>query len=62
MLVDRKVFHIEDNNRRDQRHFRFGTTETSRGVPMLLALVALDEVDFVGLEREVLLLLPLESP
>jgi hypothetical protein len=29
---------------------------------MLLALVALDEVDFAGLEREVLLLLPFESP
>jgi hypothetical protein len=28
---------------------------------MLLALVALDDVDFAGLEREVLLLLPLES-
>lgn len=29
---------------------------------MLSALVALDEVDFAGLEREVLLLLPLEVP
>ena len=29
---------------------------------MLLALVALDEVDFAGLEREVLLLLPFEFP
>jgi hypothetical protein len=59
-FVDRKVFIIEANNRRDQCRFRFGTFETSQGVPMLLALVALDEVDFAGLEREVLLLLPLE--
>jgi hypothetical protein len=29
---------------------------------MLLALVAIDETDFAGLEREVLLLLPLEFP
>jgi hypothetical protein len=29
---------------------------------MLLALVALDEVDSAGLEREVLLLLPFEFP
>jgi hypothetical protein len=61
-FVDRKVFIIEANNRRDQCRFRFGTFETSQGVPMLLALVALDEVDFAGLEREVLLLLPLEVP
>ena len=61
-FVDRKVFIIEANNRRDQCRFRFGTFETPQGVPMLLALVALDEVDFAGLEREVLLLLPLEVP
>jgi hypothetical protein len=29
---------------------------------MSLALVALDETDFVGLEREALLLLPFEVP
>jgi hypothetical protein len=62
VLMDRKVFHTEDSNRRDQCHFRFETSETSQGVPMLLALVTLDEVDFDGLEREVLLLLPFEFP
>jgi len=61
-FVDRKVFIIEDSIRRDQCRFRFGTFETSQGVLMLLALVALDEMDFTGLEREVLLLLPLEVP
>lgn len=54
-LVDRKVFFIEDNHWRGQ-----GCPSSempSEEVLMLLALVALDETDSTGLEREVLLLL-----
>jgi hypothetical protein len=56
----RKVFFIEENHRLGQGCSSSDTT--SEGVSMLLALVALDGMDSTGLEREVLLLLPLELP
>ena len=62
MLEDRTLFFTEDTILRGQESL---SVETSQGVPMLLALVALvalDGTESSGLEREVLLLLPLEVP
>jgi hypothetical protein len=58
--MDRKVFFAEDRNRRGEA---CSSSETFlEAVSMLLALVALDGTEFTGLEREVLLLLPLKAP
>jgi hypothetical protein len=59
VLEDRKLFFTEDAILRGQESL---SVETSQGVPILLALVALDGTESSGLESEVLLLLPLEVP